>query len=137
VQFLTKNIWLIILAVGSAALLLWPLLQRNLAGIKQVTPNEAVLLINRSDAIVLDVRDDAEFAGGHLPEARHIPLKQLAGRLAELEKFKDKPILVHCQAGARAASACGILRQHAFAQVYNLQGGINAWVEAKLPVVKG
>ena len=136
-QFLLKNIWLIILAVGSAAMLLWPLLQRNLAGIKQVTPNEAVLLINRSDAIVLDVRDDAEFAGGHLPEARHIPLNQLAGRLAELEKFKAKPILVHCQAGARATSACGILRQHAFAQVYNLQGGINAWVEAKLPVVKG
>ena len=136
-QFLIKNIWLIILAVGSAAMLLWPLLQRNLAGIKQVTPNEAVLLINRSDAIVLDVRDDAEFAGGHLPEARHIPLKQLAGRLAELEKFKAKPILVHCQAGVRSVSACGILRQHAFAQVYNLQGGINAWVEAKLPVVKG
>lgn len=136
-QFLIKNIWLIILAVGSAAMLLWPLLQRNLAGIKQVTPNEAVLLINRSDAIVLDVRDDAEFAGSHLPEARHIPLNQLAGRLAELEKFKAKPILVHCQIGARSASACGILRQHEFTQVYNLQGGINAWVEAKLPVVKG
>ena len=136
-QFLLKNIWLVILAVGSAAMLLWPLLQRNLAGIKQVTPNDAVLLINRSDAIVLDVRDDAEFAGGHLPEATHISLSQLAGRLAELEKYKAKPVLVHCQAGMRSASACGILRRHEFAQVYNLQGGINAWVEAKLPVVKG
>jgi len=94
------------------------------------------MLINRSNAVVLDVREDAEFANGHIADARHIPLAQLAERIKEIQRFKDKPILVNCQAGARAAKACDILRANQFTKVNNLQGGLNAWVQAKLPVVK-
>ncbi len=117
-------------------MLLWPMLVRGAGGVVSVTPNAAVLLINRSNAVVLDVRDAAEFAGGHIADARHIPLAQLAERIKEIQKFKDKPILVNCQAGARSAKACDILRAHQFTQVHNLQGGLNAWVQAKLPIVK-
>lgn len=135
-KFLSVDLLWIGLAASSGIMLLWPMLMRGAGGVTNVTPNEAVLLINRANAVVLDVRDDAEFANGHIADARHIPLAQLAERIKEIQKFKDKPILVNCQAGARAAKACDILRVNQFTQVNNLQGGINAWVQAKLPIVK-
>lgn len=135
-KFLTENVLLIGLFLGSGFMLLWPMLKRGAGGVSSVTPGEAVVLINRSNAVVLDVRDDAEFAGGHITDARHIPLAQLPDRIKELQKSKDKPVLVNCQAGARSAKACDILRNNGFTQVHNLQGGLNAWMQAKLPVVK-
>jgi rhodanese-related sulfurtransferase len=136
VKFLSENLLLIGLAVASGIMLLWPILMRGVGGVANVTPIEAVMLINRGNAVVLDVREDAEFANGHIADARNIPLAQLAERTKEIQKFKDKLILVNCQAGARSAKACDILRANQFTQVHNLQGGLNAWVQAKLPVVK-
>ncbi|ACT49800.1 rhodanese-like domain-containing protein [Methylovorus glucosotrophus] len=133
-KFLINNAIYIGLAVGSGLMLLWPMLRR---GAKSVSPNEAVLMINRNQAIVLDVRDDAEFAAGHLQDARHIPLAKLDERLAELQKFREKPVIVHCQSGVRSSKAAATLRKHEFTQVYELDGGVNAWTQAKLPLVKG
>ncbi|ADQ83759.1 MULTISPECIES: rhodanese-like domain-containing protein [Methylovorus] len=133
-KFLINNAIYIGLAVGSGLMLLWPMLRR---GAKSVSPSEAVLLINRNQAIVLDVRDDAEFAAGHLQDARHIPLAKLDERLAELQKFREKPVIVHCQSGVRSSKAAATLRKHEFTQVYELDGGVNAWTQAKLPLVKG
>ncbi len=135
-NFLSENAMWIGLAAGSGLMLLWPMLVRGASGVKSVTPTEAVMLINRSNALVLDVRDDAEFANGHIADAKHIPMAQLAERIKEIQKYKDKPILVNCQAGARSTKACDILRTNQFSQVNNLQGGLNAWLQAKLPVVK-
>jgi len=134
VKFLINNAIYIGLAVGSGLMLLWPMLRR---GAKSVSPSEAVLLINRNQGVVLDVRDDAEFAGGHINDARHIPLAKLEDRLAELQKFRDKPVIVHCQSGVRSSKAAATLRKHEFTQVYELDGGVNAWTQAKLPLVKG
>jgi rhodanese-related sulfurtransferase len=136
VEFLSENVLLVGLLIGSGFMLLWPMLKRGAGGVAAVTPSEAVLLINRSNAIVLDVRDDAEFAAGHITDAKHIPLAQLPDRIKELQKLKTKPILVNCQAGMRSAKACDILRKNEFTQVHNLQGGLNAWIQAKLPVIK-
>ena len=135
-KFLTQNILLIGLALGSAAMLIWPMLKRG-GGMAQTSPSEAVLLINRANALVLDVRDDQEFAGGHIADAKHIPAAQLAARIGELRRYKDKPLIVNCQGGVRSAKACDLLRKHEFSKVHNLQGGLNAWIQAKLPVVKG
>lgn len=136
-KFLMDNaIWLG-LAVGSGLMLLWPTLRGGASGAKDVTPAEAVLLINRENALVLDVREEGEFAAGHVPEAKNIPLAKLAERAGELKKFQQKPIVVNCQAGMRSANACGQLQKAGFAQVYNLKGGLNAWNDAKLPVAKG
>ena len=135
-KFFSENVLLIGLALGSAFMLLWPMLKRSAGGVANLTPNEAVLLINRANAIVLDVRDDAEFAAGHIMDARHIPMAQLADRIKEIRKFQDKPVLVNCQAGVRSSKACDVLQKHEFSKIYNLQGGLNAWVQAKLPVVK-
>jgi len=135
-DFVLKNVWLIALAVFSGSMLLWPMLRRMMFGIGEVGSAEAVMLINREHALVLDVREDAEFAAGHVAEARHIPLGQLTSRLPELEKWKDKPIVINCQSGMRSSNACAVLRQNGFARVFNLAGGIAAWQAAKLPIVK-
>lgn len=135
-EFILNNALLIGLALGSGIMLIWPLVLGGAGGVANLAPSEAVILINRSNALVLDVRGDAEFAAGHITDARHIPLAKLAERIKELEKFKDKPILVNCQSGVQTGKACDILRKHEFTKVHNLQGGLNAWIAAKLPVVK-
>ena len=134
-EFFRSNILLIGLAIGSGFMLLLPLFKKSAGGVPNLTAAEAVTLINRSNAFVLDVRDTAEFASGHIAEATHIPLTDLAARIGELKKYQNKTILVNCQRGMRSAKACDILRKAEFTQVNNLHGGLNAWLEAKLPTV--
>ena len=136
-EFLKNNALLIGLAIGSAFMLLMPSGKKSASGVPNLSPAEAVTLINRSNALVLDVREDAEFAAGHIANATHIPLAQMAARINELKKYQNKPILVNCQRGARSAQVCKLLREAEFTQVHNLHGGLIAWQEAKLPVVKG
>lgn len=118
-------------------MLLLPTLKKSTGGVPNVSPGEAITLINRSNALVLDVRDDAEFATGHIPDAVHIPVADLEARIGELKKYTSKPVLVYCQSGARGGKACDILRKAEFSQLHHLQGGLNAWVDAKLPIVTG
>lgn len=136
-EFIRNNILLIGLALGSGIMLVLPAFKKGAGGVPNLGTTEAINLINRNHALVLDVRDDAEFAGGHIVDAKHIPLAKLEERLKELAKYKDKPLLVNCQRGVRSAKACDILRKAEFTQVNNLQGGMDAWLAAKLPVVKG
>ena len=135
-KFLADNVLLIGLAIGSGFMLLWPMLKRSASGVANLTPTEAVLLMNRSNAVVVDVREATEYAQGHIADAKHIPLAQLGERLKELARYKEKPVLLHCQGGVRSAKACDLLAKQGFTKLYNLQGGINAWQQAKLPVVK-
>lgn len=134
-DFLKDNVLLIGLAIGSGFMLLIPSFKKSASGVPNVSPAEAVTLINRSNALVLDVRDAAEFATGHIANATHIPLADMAGRIAELKKYQNKPILVNCQKGGRSAKVCNLLRDAEFTQVHNLQGGLDAWVAAKMPIV--
>jgi rhodanese-related sulfurtransferase len=136
VEFFKDNVFLIGLALGSGIMLLLPSFKKGAGGVPNLSTAEAINLINRNHALVLDVREDTEFASGHIVDAKHIPLAKLAERLSELNKYKDKPILVNCQRGMRSAKACEILRKAEFKQVNNLQGGLEAWLAAKLPVVK-
>ena len=132
--FVQNNLVLILVALISGGMLLWPLLSRRAAG--EVGTLAAVQLINHQDALVLDVREDIEYDAGHIANARHIPVGKLEGRLQELEKFKSKPIVVVCRSGMRSNRACSVLRKHGFTDVHNLAGGINAWQQASLPVAK-
>ena len=135
-EFVKQNAIFIGLAIGSGLALLWPLLNRGASGVANIAATEAVMLMSRSKPLILDVRDATEFATGHIQGAKNIPLAELAGRIKEIEKFKDKPVLVHCQKGMRAKGACSILKAQQFSQLNNLQGGLDAWVEAKLPLIK-
>jgi len=123
------------LVAVSGLSLLWPLLVRPSGN--SVGPVEATQLINREDAYILDVREADEYASGHLPEAKNIPTSKLAERIGELEKFKDKPIIVCCASGIRSNKACGELKKNGFEKLFNLSGGVDAWVGAGYPVKKG
>ena len=136
-EFFNQNVLLVSLAIGSGAMLLWPMLSRSSGGgAANLTPNEAVLLMNRANVLILDVRDTAEFASGYINGAKNIPVAELESRLKEIQKYKDKPVIVNCQSGMRSSKACAALRKLEFTQLHNLQGGVNAWTLAKLPLVK-
>ena len=131
------NMLLFGVAVASGAMLLWPLVGRLIgATVPHVGLNEAVRLINRRDALVIDVRDAGEYAAGHIAKSRHIPAAELNGRVAELDKFKGRPVLVSCQAGTRAQRACAALSKAGFKEVFVLEGGIAAWQQAGMPLEK-
>jgi rhodanese-related sulfurtransferase len=134
-EFVQQNILIVAVTAVSGGMLVWSFINRS--GIPELTPAQATLLINREDARVLDVREVSEFAGGHLPEARNIPLDKLGERVSELEKSKESALLVCCASGVRSQRACGILKKEGFTRVHNLAGGVGAWQQAGLPLKKG
>lgn len=131
-EFVQQNIIWVALAVVSGGMLIWPLITGGT--VAHLTPAEATLMMNREDAIVLDVRETSEWGSGHISGARHITLGQLDSRVSELEKFKERPIIVVCATGNRSASACGNLKKHGFGKVFSLGGGVSAWRDASLPL---
>ncbi|HWS76604.1 MAG TPA: rhodanese-like domain-containing protein [Quisquiliibacterium sp.] len=131
-KFLIDNFVLIAVAFASGAMLVWPLVQRQTSGPALDTLG-ATRLINDSNAIVLDVREPAEFAAGHMPNARNIPLGELDKRVGDLPQ--GKPVLVCCASGARSGKAISLLRKGG-REAFNLAGGMAAWRQAGLPVVK-
>lgn len=117
-------------------MLLWSLFKNRSAGDKEISATQAVTLMNRRNAVVVDVRDQGEFASGHLANARHIPLSRLGDGVKELEKFKNRPIVIVCQSGSRSAGAIGLLSKQGFSEVFSLRGGISAWQQANMPLEK-
>jgi len=132
VNFLLDNIFLVGIAIVSGLALLIPALQprANRASTLQVTQ-----MINRGKSVVVDVRTPEEFAKGHLRDAKHIPLADLATRIGELDKSKAKQIIVVCQSGNRADKAVKQFLAAGFTEVVSLEGGITAWEAAGLPTV--
>lgn len=133
-DFIQQNLMWIGLAAVSGGMLLWQTYSG--AGRKSISVNEATLLINRQDALIIDVRETAEWSAGHIANARHIALGHLSKRLSEIDKFKDKPVVMVCASGNRSGSACSTLKKAGFQQVFNLDGGMRAWGEAGLPMTK-
>jgi rhodanese-related sulfurtransferase len=135
VEFLQQNMIWAALAVVSGTWLLVETIRQH--GDKSLlTPLEAILLINREDAVIVDVRDQGEFERGHLPNARHLPLADLERRGAELGKFRARPILVYCGNGSRAATAIATLRKSGFEKLFNLRGGLFEWEKAGQPLTR-
>ena len=135
-QFINSNLFPILIALFSGLMLLWSFFGNRIRGIKEVDTAAALQLINHKNALILDVRDDKEYKAGHVLNAKLIPLGKLHERVGELEKYRDRPIVVMCRSGNRSSSACAFLGKQGFTQVYNIAGGITAWQAAKLPVEK-
>ena len=135
-EFIQQNIYLVLVAILSGSMLLFSSMRRPGGG-NGLTPTQATLLINREDALVIDVREPTEYVDGHLPESRNIPLSQLENRVGEIEKFKERPLILVCRSGSRSSSACSRLTKMGFTQVNNLEGGVGDWVQAGLPLKKG
>jgi rhodanese-related sulfurtransferase len=122
-------------ALISGALLIWTTVSQR-QGARAVSSSDAIQLINNSNAIVIDVRDASEFAAGSVTGARNIPSAELAARSADLARFKNRPVVLVCNSGAVSAKAVAPLTAAGFTEVYNLSGGIRAWREAGMPLVK-
>lgn len=122
--------------VGVLALLVVNEIRRKLHGVPQLGPHAATQLMNSEDALVLDVREDAEYKQGHLANAVHIPLGQLNQRVKELDKYRGRNVVAYCRTGNRSNTAASLLRRQGFDTVFNLAGGIVAWQNANLPITK-
>ena len=99
-----------------------------------VNPTNAIRLMNNhDDALIIDVRTSAEFGKGHIRGASNIPISSFKDKLDSLKKNKDSVVLAYCNSGASSNRACRLLKQAGFNNVHNIAGGINGWLEAKLP----
>ncbi len=101
-----------------------------------LTPAGAVRLMNDEDVVVVDVREPSETVGGKIAKAIQIPFSSMSKRIGELDKHKNKTLLVYCKTGARSGAACRELSKSGFDKVFSLNGGIAAWQEAHLPISK-
>jgi rhodanese-related sulfurtransferase len=133
-KFLIDNWILVLVAFASGLMLLWPVIQGATAS--GLSSANAVLLINREKAVVVDVSEPDEFAAGHMPGARNVPFGQLEQRLPEVVKNKALPVLLVCATGARAGRAVGIAKKLGYDKAQAVSGGLRAWKEANLPVEK-
>ncbi|ERP89861.1 sulfurtransferase [Alcanivorax sp. P2S70] len=123
----------------SAFFLLWAVffVLESRRGGKPLTPQMATNLVNQQEAVIIDLREGDEFRAGHIAGSLNIPAGQALERIAELEKYKEKPLILTCDMGSKASHLGRQLRTKGFADLYRIQGGINAWRSASLPVVKG
>ncbi len=133
-KFFIDNWFLFLTAIVSGGLLLWPKLSGGGAA-GRVSPAEAVQLINREKAVLIDVCEPAEYAAGHAAGSKSVPLGSLDGS-ADLPKNKSLPIVLVCASGARAGRAAAQLRKAGYEKAHVLAGGLQAWREANLPIEK-
>ena len=137
IEFVTNHPILSAVWVVLFIMLITSLIKSRFSAIKQISPTELTLQVNRNNAVVLDIRTEADFAKGHITGAKHLPLADIEKQqLAGLEKLKAEPIIVVCQAGMTAQKAAASLLKQGFSSVSVLQGGMGSWTGASLPVVK-
>lgn len=125
--------WLLV-SVLLVLIYLFALNERR-AGGKSVSANELTRLLNADKAVLLDVRERKDFEAGHVTGAVHLPHQKVAGSVAQLEKYRDKSIVVADKMGQHAGAVGKLLRKQGF-EVYRLSGGMMEWQNQNLPVVK-
>jgi rhodanese-related sulfurtransferase len=133
-NFLIENWFLIVAALVSGGMLLYPMLVSGAQG-AAVSPAQAVQLVNREKGVLIDVSEPEEFAKGHAVGSRNIPFGQIEGH-KQLPTNKALPLVLVCPTGARAGRAAGMLRKLGYEKAQVLAGGLKAWREANLPVEK-
>ena len=133
-KFILDNWMLISVATASGFMLFLPVMQG--AATAGLSAQQAVQMINREKALVIDVCSAEEYAAGHLIGARHVPLDQLEQQLAGVAKNKSQPLILVCASGLRSKRALAVAKKLGYEQAHSLTGGLKAWKEANLPVEK-
>ncbi|MCL2161436.1 MAG: rhodanese-like domain-containing protein [Betaproteobacteria bacterium] len=134
-EFLQQNLLWAVLAVVSGTWLLIEFIRQH-ADKSLLTPVEATLLINREDALAVDVRGETDYEKGHLPNARNLPATDLERRSTELEKFRARPLILYCNSGSTAAKGISTLKKAGFEKLYCLRGGLYEWEKAGYPIAR-
>lgn len=135
IEFVGNNALLFIFFAAVVALIAVTEFRHFTRGYRDISPAEAVQLMNREDAVLLDVQSDAEIGQGRIKGARHMPMDVLKQRLKEMEKYRGRAVITYDRNGLRSPQACTLLRRNSFEKVYCLKGGLQAWQDANLPVV--
>ncbi len=135
-EFIVNNPILFLMLAIIIGLIIWTELRRFTRGFKEISPIEAVQLVNHENALMLDIREDAELNQGKIAGSKHIPLSILKQRLKELEKYRESPVITFCRSGSRSSQASNILYKNQFEKVYHMKGGMIAWENANLPKSK-
>lgn len=135
-QFVINNWYLFLALFVVLGMLIVPPLRQRLSGVKNLSPADAVQVINRQAGTVIDVREPAEYKTGHIPNAMNLPMSSLATQTKQLAKHKDRPLVLACRSGNRSVTAAMMLRKQGFEQVYSLAGGMAAWERDNLPTEK-
>ncbi|RBW44937.1 rhodanese-like domain-containing protein [Psychromonas sp. B3M02] len=137
IDFISNNPMLSAAWVVIAVMLIHSVVKNKLSKINNVNPQQATLLINKQDAIVVDVRNADEFKKGHIVNAKNITVSQInEGKFAAIENHKQSPIIVVCATGTRSSGAGDKLAKAGFEQVNNLFSGMSGWTAANLPTTK-
>lgn len=117
-------------------LLIWTEVGRFTRGYKEITPLQAVQLINQGGASIVDISSAADFAKGHLAGAKHIALSKIKNADPELEKMKSGPVIVVCKNGNTAHQAAASLVKMGAADVAVLKGGVTQWAADQYPLAR-
>lgn len=133
IEFITNHWELVGIWTAFLVALLW---DNNRRSGQSVSPTQATFMINKEDALVLDIRDQKEFNSGHLASAINIPYAKLGSRLDELNSYKERPIILVCKSGQTVGVAGKMLREKGF-NAMRLSGGMMEWSNQNLPVVRG
>lgn len=133
-NFLINNWYLFLALIVVVYMLASEPAMLKAAGVKLLTVQEALRLMNSSNATLVDVREPREFEQGHIAQCRNIPLGKLSERIGELEKAKSKPVIVVCRSGNRSKKGAMILGKSGFTEVYSMTGGQVAWERDNLPL---
>lgn len=136
-EFLGNHLYLTLGFVGVLVALLVTEAQRFTRGYKALTPAGLTQLINREDALLIDVSSLQDFEQGHVPGAKHVAMSQFDPESKALAKARDLPVAVVCKSGQTSAQAAQRLKKAGFTQVFWLEGGLGAWREAQMPLAKG
>ena len=132
-EFLVQE-WILVAALLSVVALFFNLESRRSG--KNLTPQQAINLVNSEEGVFVDLRDAAEFGKGHISEALNIPATKLDERVAELDKYRQKPIILVCKMGQATGAVGKKLNAKGFDQVYRMGGGMTEWSACQLPLVK-
>lgn len=132
-EFLLQQ-WPLVGALAVTVLLL-VFHQSRLAG-STVTPQQLTNLVNQQQAAIIDLRDQADFRKGHIVDAINVPYAKLGERIDELDKLRERPVILVCKLGQYSSAAGKQLLEKGFKQVYRLSGGIGEWQSAQLPLIK-
>lgn len=136
-EFVSQNLFLVMGFIALTVFIIASFVGRFTRGYREVTPAELTRLINRENALVVDLSPQADFEKAHIPGSRHVAPSQFDPENKDLVKVKDRPVVVVCRNGMSAGAAAKRLVKAGFSQVAMLGGGVNQWLAAELPVVKG
>lgn len=135
-EYSTQHPFLVAAAVILAVLAIVIEIRERAKGSSMVGTGDAVRLAN-GGALMLDVREPAEYEAGHIIDARSIPAKEVAGKADSLKRYKEKPVVIYCETGFASAAAAKALKALGFTKVATLRGGLKSWRQDNLPLVKG